>query len=78
MFRLFGSFNVIISGIVSELTLHVIFIAFGLFIIETQSNFLSVCTYIALTVVLPYYKFLLNKHIKFVMLAYSIGTLLIW
>ncbi|OZC05275.1 hypothetical protein X798_07711 [Onchocerca flexuosa] len=67
------------KGIISDFTLHLIFIASGLFIIGTQNNLLlSICTYIALTVILPYYKFLFNKQTKFVILVYSIGMLLIW
>lgn len=68
----------IISGTINDFTLHLIFIASGLFIIGNQNNLLSICTYIALTVILPYYKFPFNKQTKFVMLVYSIGMLLIW
>ncbi|VBB25789.1 unnamed protein product [Acanthocheilonema viteae] len=52
------------KGIVKELTLHVTFVASGLFIIGTQNNFLPICTYIMFTVILPYYKFLFNKQTK--------------
>ncbi|CAG9535242.1 unnamed protein product [Cercopithifilaria johnstoni] len=66
------------KGILNEFTLHVTFVTSGLFIIGTQNNLLSICTYIALTVVLPYYKFLFNSQTKFVLLAYSISMLLVW
>ncbi|KAK6112635.1 MBOAT membrane-bound O-acyltransferase family protein [Brugia pahangi] len=64
--------------IVSKFTLHLTFVASGLFVIGTQNNLSSICIYIALTVVFPYYNFLFNKQTKFVMLAYSIGMLLVW
>uniref|UniRef100_A0AAF5PKR7 Uncharacterized protein n=1 Tax=Wuchereria bancrofti TaxID=6293 RepID=A0AAF5PKR7_WUCBA len=64
--------------IVSKFTLYLTFVASGLFIIGTQNNLSSICIYIVLTVVFPYYNFLFNKQTKFVMLAYSIGILLVW
>ncbi|EFO20748.2 MBOAT family protein [Loa loa] len=67
------------KGIVSEFALHLTFVVSGLFIIGTQNNFFSsICAYVALIVVLPYYKFLFNKQTKFIMLAYSVGMLLVW
>ncbi|KAM3715957.1 Protein-serine O-palmitoleoyltransferase porcupine, partial [Dirofilaria immitis] len=67
------------KGIINDSILHLIFVVSGLFVIGTQNNLLlSICTYIALTVVLPYYKFLFNKQTKFVILVYSICMLLIW
>ncbi|VDN02318.1 unnamed protein product [Thelazia callipaeda] len=67
------------KGIISEDTLHLTVIASGLFMMWTQNTFaLSVFSFTALVIVVPYYKFLFKKNIKFKILIYSIGMLLIW
>uniref|UniRef100_A0A915Q406 Protein-serine O-palmitoleoyltransferase porcupine n=1 Tax=Setaria digitata TaxID=48799 RepID=A0A915Q406_9BILA len=67
------------KGKVSESMLHLSFTASGLFVLGTQNNFLlSICVYIALIAVLPYYKFRFNNQTKLMVLLYSTGMILIW